>query len=175
MKASSASGLCARRMVRLAGTRASGGDLGRLSVEGVEVVLVLGVFGPPAGAPWPPRPAEPRVRLARPRPRCAPEPHPPPRGGPPPGAPPPPPRHPPPPRRRLAAAHLSAAFVTELRRGRERGSARVTGHRGRNLTGRNPRGSVVFPHERPLPRPRAREAHGRAEAQIGRASCRERV
>src|SRR5256885_851116 len=51
MKASSASGLCARRIVRLAGTRASGGDLGRLDVEGLEVVLVLGVLGPPAGAP----------------------------------------------------------------------------------------------------------------------------
>src|SRR2546430_11433854 len=50
MKASSASGLCARRIVRLAGTRASGGDLGRLDVEGLEVVLVLGVLGPPAGA-----------------------------------------------------------------------------------------------------------------------------
>src|SRR5439155_1442583 len=50
MNASSASGLCARRMVRLAGTRASGGDLGRLGVEGVEVVRMLGVLGPPAGA-----------------------------------------------------------------------------------------------------------------------------
>src|SRR6266513_488518 len=50
MNASSASGLCARRMVRLAGTRASGGDLGRFGVEGVEVVLMLGVLGPPPGA-----------------------------------------------------------------------------------------------------------------------------
>src|SRR2546428_13564016 len=67
MKASSASGLCARRMVRLAGTCASGGDLGRLSVEGVEVVLVLGVLGPPAGALPRPVPEEPGVRPARPR------------------------------------------------------------------------------------------------------------
>src|SRR5438445_13492021 len=50
MKASSASGLCARRMVRLAGTRPSRGDLRRLRVEGVEVVRMLGVFGPLAGA-----------------------------------------------------------------------------------------------------------------------------
>src|SRR5439155_22582674 len=72
MKASSASGLCARRMVRLAGTCASGGDLGRLSVEGVEVVLVLGVLGPPAGALRRLVPEELGVRPARPR-RVAPK------------------------------------------------------------------------------------------------------
>src|SRR6059036_3349123 len=89
-------------------------------------------------------------------------------------SPPPPPPPPPPP------AHLGTAFVTELRGGREWGSARMTGHRGRNLTGRNPKGSVLYfswpltspcvgpslrPSDgRPLPRPGARQAHGRAEA-----------
>src|SRR2546430_13624433 len=66
MKASSASGLCARRMVRLAGTRPSRGDLRRLRVEGVEVVRMLGVFGPLAGARRPPPPAG--IRLQPPRP-----------------------------------------------------------------------------------------------------------
>src|SRR5438477_12370618 len=68
MKASSASGLCARRMVRLACTRPSRGDLRRLRVEGVEVVRMLGVFGPLAGAPGRPVPGELRVRPARTRP-----------------------------------------------------------------------------------------------------------
>src|SRR2546429_2100836 len=80
MKASSASGLCARRMVRLAGTRPSRGDLRRLRVEGVEVVRMLGVFGPLAGAPGPPLPAGHRVRPAPPPP----PPPPPDRPGPPP-------------------------------------------------------------------------------------------
>src|SRR5438105_13513435 len=72
MKASSASGLCARRMVRLAGTRASGGHLGRFGVEGVEVVLMLGVLGPAAGALGGLVPEELGVRPARPR-RVAPQ------------------------------------------------------------------------------------------------------
>src|SRR3989449_6547215 len=52
MNASSASGLCARWMVRpgSAGTSPSGPALRRLRVEGVEVVLVIGVFGSLAGA-----------------------------------------------------------------------------------------------------------------------------
>src|SRR5438093_13400514 len=67
MKASSASGLCARRMVRLAGTRPSRGDLRRLRVEGVEVVRMLGVFGPLAGALGRLVPEELGVRPARTR------------------------------------------------------------------------------------------------------------
>src|SRR5207247_8973761 len=90
------------------------------------------------------------------------------------------PRQPHPPPRRLPPAHLGTAFVTELRGGREWGSARMTGHRGRNLTGRNPKGSVLYfswpltspcvapslrPSDgRPLPRPGARPAPGRTGA-----------
>src|SRR3989475_5052275 len=52
MKASSASGLCARWMVRvgLGGTRLSGGDLPGLLVEGIQVLCVVGVLRPVAGA-----------------------------------------------------------------------------------------------------------------------------
>src|SRR5947209_10521064 len=53
MKASSASGLCARWMVRVlsaATPGVPGGGADRLLVEGVEVGLVLGVLGSLAGA-----------------------------------------------------------------------------------------------------------------------------
>src|SRR5207248_6191577 len=67
MNASSASGLCARRMVRLAGTRGSGGELGRLGVERVEIVLMLGVLRPLPGALGRLVPEEVRVRPPRTR------------------------------------------------------------------------------------------------------------
>src|SRR5207247_3139192 len=52
MKASSASGLCARRIarVRLAATHGLPGGAGRLLVKGVEVALMVGVLGSLAGA-----------------------------------------------------------------------------------------------------------------------------
>src|SRR5256885_8475318 len=52
MKASSASGLCARWMVRvgLGGTRLSGGESPGLLVEGIQVLCVVGVLRPVAGA-----------------------------------------------------------------------------------------------------------------------------